>query len=252
MTNCYVKNHVAAGSVWLVYLLLSLWLALIVAWKASAALGYGYPFWYERLAIGDHISQYAPQHPYKPGFSQLPAEQHHQAFAQIAAAVHRGGAGLEQIAYAGPAGVDVTLLDKDEVGHLQDVAALMKGLERATLVALPAWLLAGLLVISQGVPSVAARMVSLMALGLSVALPVLVWGPKAVFYSLHEWIFPPGHPWFFYWNESLMSTLMKAPYLFGGIASRIGVMALPLWWLIYRSGITLAGRIRARGLRGRN
>jgi hypothetical protein len=51
-------------------------------------------------------------------------------------------------------------------------------------------------------------------------LTVLVlFGPVNVFYKLHTWIFPADHQWFFYYQESLMTTLMKAPDIFGGIAA---------------------------------
>jgi hypothetical protein len=75
---------------------------------------------------------------------------------------------------------------------------------------------------------------------------VLVWalGAKKVFYQLHVWIFPEGHQWFFYYQESLMSTLMKAPDLFAGIGIAIFLgaillfvlMLLALYFLKWRSG----------------
>jgi uncharacterized membrane protein len=49
-------------------------------------------------------------------------------------------------------------------------------------------------------------------------LSIILIGPKQVFYHLHEMIFPADHAWFFYYQDSLMATLMKAPDLFGGIA----------------------------------
>jgi hypothetical protein len=41
-------------------------------------------------------------------------------------------------------------------------------------------------------------------------------------------VFPEGHQWFFYYQDSLMSTLMKAPYLFGYIALALLVLTLAL------------------------
>ena len=55
-------------------------------------------------------------------------------------------------------------------------------------------------------------------------LLVLV-GPVEVFYALHEWVFPANHQWFFYYEDSLMSTLMKAPDLFGAIALLLSGLA---------------------------
>jgi hypothetical protein len=47
-----------------------------------------------------------------------------------------------------------------------------------------------------------------------------------VFYGLHTWIFPPGHAWFFYYQDSLMTMMMKAPELFAYIALTLAVVSL--------------------------
>ena len=43
---------------------------------------------------------------------------------------------------------------------------------------------------------------------------------------MHEWVFPAEHQWFFYYQESLMTVLMKAPDLFGAIAILIAVLGI--------------------------
>ena len=48
---------------------------------------------------------------------------------------------------------------------------------------------------------------------------LMVFGPERVFNQLHIWIFPKDHQWFFYYQESLMSTMMLAPRLFAFIAA---------------------------------
>jgi hypothetical protein len=58
-----------------------------------------------------------------------------------------------------------------------------------------------------------------------------------VFYALHDWIFPPDRPWFFYYQDSLLTTMMKAPDLFGAIAAEILAVALLLY-----TGILFAAR----------
>tara|TARA_Y100000588_G_scaffold356149_1_gene412087 strand:- start:498 stop:764 length:267 start_codon:yes stop_codon:yes gene_type:complete len=58
---------------------------------------------------------------------------------------------------------------------------------------------------------------------------VFALGPKQVFYWFHIKVFPEGHQWFFYYQESLMSTLMKAPDLFGFIAVLIAVLTLSIF-----------------------
>ena len=65
-----------------------------------------------------------------------------------------------------------------------------------------------------------------------------------MFYQFHIWLFPADHEWFFYWQDSLMSTLMKAPVLFGGIAVVLVGGTLVLTPLFYRGGLRLIGRLR--------
>jgi hypothetical protein len=46
---------------------------------------------------------------------------------------------------------------------------------------------------------------------------------------MHIFVFPDNHQWFFYYQDSLMSTLMKAPDLFAGIAIQIVLVGLILY-----------------------
>lgn len=231
--NTLVKNTLA----WLGYMLLSVWLAVASAWWLSSRIDYGFPFWYQVLGIEQHIDQYAPQHPRKRGFEQLPPEQHWRAFAQITAAVHDRGQRLEDIYYRGPDGVPVALLDSLETAHLQDVTVLLQRFSLVTLGLIPLWLLLGLASTRLPPPGWRQRLPVVIGVPLLLALVLLIAGPTAVFYALHEWLFPPENPWFFYWEQSLMSTLMKAPVLFGGIAVQIAGLGLLLLVPIYWAGL---------------
>ena len=53
-----------------------------------------------------------------------------------------------------------------------------------------------------------------------------------MFYQVHVGICPAEHQWFFYYQESLMTTLMHAPQLFGVIAVAIIALALLLYGLL--------------------
>ena len=64
------------------------------------------------------------------------------------------------------------------------------------------------------------------------ALMVVVIGAKDVFYALHEWVFPSDHQWFFFYQDSLMSTMMKAPDFFGYVAAALVSLALIILCLI--------------------
>lgn len=60
-------------------------------------------------------------------------------------------------------------------------------------------------------------------------ITLILFGPTKMFYWLHTKIFPHNHQWFFYYQESLMTTLMKAPDLFGFIATIWAVTAILLF-----------------------
>ena len=92
----------------------------------------------------------------------------------------------------------------------------------------------------------------LLGFGASLAALVgLVWatGPRDVFYVFHEWVFPAGHQWFFYYQESLMSTLMKAPDLFGYIAAALVALAIVVLTLLLALAAHLTNSVGRKSLR---
>lgn len=237
---------------WFCYASVCLWLAIASSWWFFAQFDYGYRHWYGALSIEEHIDQYASKNVRRPGFDQLPPERHLAAFAQISRAVHRGGEGLEEIHYDLPGGGRLPLLVADEIGHLRDVAGLLDVGERVSWGLLLVWPCLAWLVVAGGPVSWRARSAAAGAPLVAVGVWLVVAGPTAVFYQLHEWLFPPENPWFFYWEESLMSALMKAPVLFGGIAVMLMAGALLLTPVYYFSGMAAAvagGQFLRRRLR---
>lgn len=246
MTKQPAHGHAQKTLLWLLFGLLGLWLALALAWWASARLDYGYPLWYQWLAIDQHIARYAPANPGKRGLETLSAAQHQQLFADIVAAVHNDGRGLAEIDYQAAGWPTQKLLINTEIGHLQDVAALLALAERVSWGAALLWLLLLPKASRTPLPGWRTRFLAVALLLGSVAALLLLAGPKTVFYQLHEWLFPPDHPWFFYWEESLMSTLMKAPILFGAIAGQIALLAALLIWPLQHGARYLVGRCLGR------
>ena len=240
------QGHAKNSLRWFVGASLSFWLAIAAAWWLSARIDYAYPMWYQVLAIDEHISRYAPHHPSKRDFARLTAEQHHQAFAAISHAVHGRGQPLESIAYQAPGRPVQTLLDNAEVRHLEDVARLLRLAGWATLAAFVLWLWTMAAQSGEALPSWRQRLLTVAVLAFAVSALLLLAGPKVVFYQLHVWLFPPENPWFFYWEESLMSTLMKAPFLFGGIAVQILLLALVLVLPIHLAGRRLGDLLGRR------
>ncbi len=202
-------------------------LAVYAAWMVNAQLGYGYSWLYHAYDTDQHIAKYAPQNRFRAGFETTLVAEHKAAFQSIVDSVHDDGKGLADIQYRS-SGKGVPLLHQAEIIHLQDVANLINELHNlAVVIFLLWWLLIfwQVFLIRKRVSYVrhsALGLVSVLTMLIMITLVVfMVWGAKAIFYQLHIMIFPADHQWFFYYQDSLMSTLMKAPDLFAGIAMQI-------------------------------
>ena len=202
----------------------SVFLLIVLAWLSWQSLtlsDFHYSFWYDWLEIKQHIVLYGPQNRHYLGLELLTTPQHVALFGQIVAAIHQHGQGLAEITFYNGAMLQ-PLLTPAEITHLQDVANLI---DVATAVAYGSMFF---LIVLMGCPRLLKRsyphfyfkavcrfyLITLFTLGLFLILI----GPKAVFYWCHTLVFPDGHQWFFYYQDSLMTTLMKAPDLFGAIA----------------------------------
>ncbi|MFH7321083.1 DUF1461 domain-containing protein [Desulfurivibrio sp. D14AmB] len=196
--------------------------ALLLSWLLLARLDFLYPFWYRVLEIEEHIALYAPQNRHgRADFVQTSPAEHRRLFALIVQGIH-GRTELAAIEYRDQQGRALgQLLQADEIGHLRDVARLVKLLLGFGWVLLAGAV--GLVLLlrlrrwSLPPPSKVVVATALL-LGVGGLLLALV-GPQRFFDLLHEWIFPPDHPWFFYYQDSLMTTLMKAPQIFAAIAA---------------------------------
>ena len=49
---------------------------------------------------------------------------------------------------------------------------------------------------------------------------------------MHEMVFPDDHQWFFYYQDSLMTTLMKAPDIFFAIGAVWAILASVIYLLL--------------------
>lgn len=216
--------------------------SLYLSWRVLAAADFLYPWLYDVAEIGAHIDEFAPQNRYRERFEETTREERVRLFAAIAHAIRHDGRGLELIRYRDADGETLgILLRPPERVHLRDVARLVTILETAGLIALAilAFQLVYLRRRRRRLPA-AGRLLGLTSLGiLGAVIVVLLLGPRDVFYKMHVWVFPADHQWFFYYQESLMSTLMKAPFLFGYIAVALLVLAIVFLSLIYVLGARL-------------
>lgn len=212
----------------LIYSVSCIVIALQLSWYVLGHMNFSYGFWHDHTSIAWAIDTYGPANRQgHPGFEKTTKAERERVFAEIAKSVRSSGAGLEQIQYRVEGEPERILLTLDEVLHLQDVAKLI---DLAPFAVVPAWLmLIGLIVYSLKnnlpMPSVRIQLAGLAVLSAVIGIILAVIGPKAVFTQMHIWVFPPQHKWFFYYQDSLMSTMMHAPVLFGGIAAQWAAFA---------------------------
>ena len=225
-----MNASVVKQAIWFVVLISALLAALATGWMLHKPADYGYSFWYDQMDIRGHIDKYGPKNRYIRGFDDLSREQHLELFGGIVDAVHNQGRGLAELEFTDSRGRTKPLLREPEIVHLQDVANLIDVLSVAGAVSLLIAAIGTFMLIRRRIP-IQWKQQGLLLGGLlgAVALVLLIAGPKAVFYQLHVWIFPDDHQWFFYYQESLMSTMMKAPDLFGGIGATIGFVGFGLY-----------------------
>lgn len=209
--------------------------SLFLAWRLLAVLDFMYPAVYETADLGAHIKKYAPLNRYRDGFELTTREEHQRLFGDIAEAIRDSGNGLGSLVYKDPDGKTLgVLLRPAEIIHLTDVAKLVRTLERAGIAAV--FVLVAVLITVRRQRILLPSPVRLFALAAGsvfvISMGIIVAGPVDVFYGLHRRIFPSDNQWFFYYEESLMSTLMKAPDLFGYIAVILVALTLLFFGLI--------------------
>ena len=219
---------------WTLYSLTSLLLCIWLAWHLLAQTNFTYPLWYSVLKVDQTIEQTTPHHRYKKRFDQTSRQERHRLFAEIVRAVQRNGKGLAQIAYRDRQGnVIDTLLTQSEIVHLNDVARFVNQLNWFSVVLSVIGLVCLALMFLRRVamPRMVTLLVSAIAVAVVGVVVLALIGFTKVFYWLHPIVFPAKHQWFFYYEESLMSTLMKAPVLFAPIGAQLVLAGIVIWGL---------------------
>lgn len=207
--------------------------ALFVVWCLLSKVDFFYPALHQWLDIQATVTEFGPENKYKKGFETTTPTQHIQYFSDIVISINNDGIGLGDITYPYQ-GKNITLLRKPEIIHLEDVARLLNGLTYFTLgmVLLMLLTLTHRYRVKTALPTVKHQVIQLVILVGSLTAVSAVIGFKAVFYWLHKVSFPAENEWFFYYQDSLMTTMMKAPILFAPITAFIVVGACLLFVLL--------------------
>jgi hypothetical protein len=223
---------------WLLLTVGMLLSAVYLAWIALAQVNFLYPLWHDLIGIDHTVETYAPLNRYKAGFERTSKAERSRLFGGIVDAIHAQGKGLHKLVYHDASGQPLgKLLRGPEIVHLRDVAGLIDVVRPVGIGALLVAIALLMFARRQNLvmPPVASLLGWLALPAGAAALAALLAGPVKIFYWLHTLVFPPGHQWFFHYQESLMSTMMKAPDLFGYIA--LVWAALTLLLLIALMGV---------------
>ena len=214
---------------------------LYVSWQVLSQANFLYDQIYEHNNLEAHVNEFAPLNRNdKESFALTSKTERVRVFGDIAREINTGGGGLGSITYT-PEGADAatTFLVEAERDHLQDVAYLVSSLKPIGAV------IASLLIAFYGFcwyykvsryqyfwrPS--GVFVSIFQIATVAALCAAITfalGAQQTFYLLHEWAFSDKAQWYFYFEDSLMTTLMPE-IVFANIAALLGILTVLTWLL---------------------
>lgn len=203
-----------------------------IAWNLNAASNFLYSTWYEVLNLDETISKYAPDNKFKNGFEHTNKQQHVELFSGIVAGIQHEGKGLRDLSYIyNEKHAKRTLLTDAEVVHLEEVANFVSKFKFLAIAGLLITFVVFMLMRVKNIVVAKFKHYLLGGVGAIIIITILVAlvGPTKIFYLGHELIFPNNHQWFFYYEDSLMSTMMKAPALFGPIACQLLLLTVLIW-----------------------
>lgn len=205
--------------------------SLHLAWLILAKVDFFYPVCHDLLKIDRVVAHYGPQNRVRKNFELTSREERIRLFEAINRAAHQGGKTLEIHYYAADGsdlGPMLTLWDQ---AHLSQVALLLSRLRILGWVWMTLWifLLFGVVKYRQRPPPLRNLIQGTVVVLSGLVGLIFLAGPGRLFSGLHRMIFPATQPWFLYYQESLMTLLMKAPDLFGLIALQIFVVGLLSW-----------------------
>jgi len=228
-------KHVTQLTIWLLCCFSLCIFTLGISWKLSTFINFGYQQFYSVLSIDKTIEKYSLLNRFdRKDFVETKMQQHVDLFKDIVWSINNSGKGLAEISYRNKNNVEKQLFTNAEILHLEDVSILVDNLSKLWLINnfILALFLFYFYFQKQPILNRSKKWL-IFTLTLFLVLGFSLFGFTRIFYYLHTVVFPDNHQWFFYYEESLMSTLMKAPDLFAAIALLILLLALPIYLLGY-------------------
>ncbi|NRD74837.1 DUF1461 domain-containing protein [Shewanella sp. VB17] len=235
-------NQLAVSCYWFIVSICVFIAVVWAAWHVMKSQDFHYASLYDWIEIEQHIDVFGPQNKHFLGLEQLGKTEHVRLFSDIVSAIHHHGVGLTELSFNTSYHTQ-PLLTKAEVIHLQDVANLIDTLNNASFFCIVVLLVLVLLPVVRGLmfhqpltfPMFNKHILFTVysaAIGASLVC-VFVIGPTRVFYWFHEVVFPDNHQWFFYYQDSLMTTLMKAPDLFAAMTIGLCIYSIFIAALVF-------------------
>jgi len=238
MNRCIPRNNRQVSTfLWLFCCFLLLIFSLGLSWQVNKSVNFFYGFWYTQLNIEQTIKTYVPQNTHgKQDFANTGIQQHLNSFNQIVDEIHNNGKKLDKLSYINKENEHRLLLTTAEIVHLQDVAKLINQLGLLSIINFLLLLITigGGYHFKQYKPLKKERYIVVLIPSIILLIMFSIFGFTEIFYYLHTVVFPDNHQWFFYYQESLMSSLMKAPDLFAAIGLSLIVIACFIYLIIYR------------------
>lgn len=226
----------------LMLLLLVLYFSLFAAWYAAYSNYFFFPLVYRVENIQDNVQRYAPLNTHgKNDFGFVSEADQVRIFTQMLRGVDRGSEGLAEITYPSITGGTKRFLTRDELLHLQDVAKLLSNIRALARPFIVLLLFVALAMIFARIRPLYTRymlLVSALSVG-ALSLLIKSFSFYKIFYWLHTKVFPPGHKWFFYYQDSLMTTMLKAPDSFALFGLILGGFTMVFFVLFYWLGTRL-------------
>lgn len=214
---------------------------LYASWLLLSKVDFLFSQIYNQSNLEVHINKYAPQNRNKINFELTTQDMRIRIFSDIAYSINNNGIGLAKISYTYPNAVGTTtFLVEAEREHLQDVANLVSNLKPiglfVTIVLVLFYMFCYYYKVTRSRNfwqpySTLKSITQIGAISCLCAVVILIMGPQRVFYLLHEIAFKNKSQWFFYYQDSLMTTLMPE-IVFANIAMLIFITTVTLWVII--------------------
>jgi len=210
----------------------------LLSWHLLSKANFLFEHIYEYNELQEHIEKYAPQNRNRENFEDTSKEERVRIFGEMVVAINNNGSGLDEIEYkiSSTGKIDSFLTDPEKE-HLLDVSDLVSSANRigliisATLASVYFICLAYKIRSGRSLWQPAALIASFFNICIFIfllAAIVFIIGPREVFHQLHEWFFANKGQWYFYYQDSLMTTLLP-DHVFGTISVLLIALTLALW-----------------------